>query len=408
VVDEPEVHDTRLRRSLNLPLMILYGLGTTVGAGIYALIGEIAGVAGMLAPWSFLGACVLAGFTALSFAELAARMPRAGAAALYVQSGFSSPRAGVVVGILMALTGVVSSAALLNAFVGYATVFVDIGRVPLIVLTLFTLAAIASWGIKQSVVAAAIVSIIEVGGLLWITALGAETFATLPDRFHEFVPDTSAFAWSGILAGGVLAFYAFIGFEDLVDLAEEVRNVERTLPRAILATLGITTIVYLLLITLAVLAIPPAELGTSSAPLADLYTHFTGREPTVIAAIGLFAIVNGVMIQIIMASRILYGLASRGRLPAIFAHVNPRTRTPLFSTAIVSVAVLMLAIIGGLASLAEATSILMLSIFAVVNLALWRIKGTTPTAPGVRVFPRSLSLAGAVVCVAFVLIHLFS
>lgn len=388
-------------------MMVLYGLGTTIGAGIYALIGEIAGTAGVYAPLSFLVACALAGFTALSFAELAARFPRAGAAAMYIQEGFASPGLARGVGLLVVTTGIVSSAALVNGFTGYAQVFVDFERSTIVVWITLGLAVITAWGVVQSVTIAAAVTIIEVGGLVWIIWLNIGTIAALPVPSEVALPTVEGLSVAGVLAGSVLAFYAFIGFEDMVDMAEEVTDVKRTMPRAILLTLAITSVIYVTLMLTAVLAMPPSLLAASDAPLADLYQYATGKEPVVIGIISLFAIVNGAMIQMMMASRVLYGLASRQQIPQVFAYLHPATRTPLFSIVIVAALMLGLALVGRFATLAEATSLLMLGIFAAVNLALWRIKGATSDTGRFRL-PPWFPLVGCAICISFVAARLLN
>jgi amino acid transporter len=393
----------RLRRTLNLPMLTLYGLGTTVGAGIYALVGEIADVAGYGAPLSFLVASLVAGFTACSFAELAGRYPRAAGAALYVQQGFGRVRLSIVVGLLVALAGVVSAAALVNGFTGYLQSYVALDRHWIIVAITLGLGGLAGWGIAQSVTVAAVITLVEVGGLLLLIGAGAEQLATLPARWQEFLPGSAgAISVSGVLLGVTLAFYAFIGFEDMVDVAEEVKNVRRTLPRAIMLTLAVTTFLYLLLMMTALLALTPESLAASGAPLAALYEAQTGRSAVAIGIIAMFAIINGALVQIVMASRVLYGLSSRGQLPAFLGRVHGGTRTPLIATALATGAILGLALYGRLGALANATSLLMLTIFALVNLALWRLKGRGPAPAETYDFPRAFPLIGFLLSAGFV------
>lgn len=397
-----------LKRTLSLPMMVLYGLGTTIGAGIYALLGEVAGVAGYFAPISFLIASLMAGFTAVSFAELCARFPRAAGAALYVKQGFASERLSIIVGILVIVAGLVSASALVNGFVGYLHQFIGIERVTAIVLVALILGSIAAWGIAESVTIACLITVIEIGGLLLVIAVSGEGLSTFSDRWFELIPSADITTWGGIYFGAVLSFYAFIGFEDMVDVAEEVQAVKRTLPLAILLTLGITTVIYMLLMVTAVLSLPPAELASSEAPLALLYEYHTGEKAIVISVIGMFAIINGALIQMIMASRVLYGLSSRGQLPGFLAVVHQRTRTPLIATAVVSASVLVFSLAGSLASLAGATSLIMLVVFSMINLALWRIKRRDPHPPEVRVFPIWIPVMGFFVSFAFVLIEVIN
>lgn len=393
-----------LRRTLNLPLLTLYGLGTTIGAGIYALVGEIAGVAGYGAPLSFLVASLVAGFTACSFAELSARFPRAAGAALYVQQGFGVQRLATVVGLLVALAGLVSAAALVNGFTGYLQSYVDVSRWWVVPGVAATLGLLAAWGIAQSVAVAAVITVVEISGLLLVIGVGAGTFAELPGRWQDFVPGGGTGVSAGaVLLGVTLAFYAFIGFEDMVDVAEEVQRVRRTMPRAILLTLGVSTVLYLLLMTSALLAMTPAALAASGAPLATLFQVHTGRSAAAIGVIAMVAIINGALVQIIMASRVLYGLSTRGQLPGWLGRVNPATRTPLFATATAALTVLGLALYGRLGGLASTTSVIVLSVFTLVNLALWRIKGQAAAPPEAYEFPRVFPLIGCLLSGAFVI-----
>ncbi len=393
----------KLQRALDLPMLVLYGLGTIIGAGIYALVGEIAAVAGYGAPLSFLIASIVAAFTACSFAELAARYPRAAGAALYVQQGLGIRQLSLIVGLLVALSGVVSAAALVNGFTGYLQQFVAVDRTLAIVAVTVLLGAVAAWGIGESVTVAATITLVEIGGLVVVIAVGADVFTTLPERGRDFLPGADIAIWSGVLVGVTLTFYAFIGFEDMVDVAEEVKNVRRTMPIAILLTLGISTLLYVLLMISALLTLTPQELAASTAPIATLYEAHTGNEPVLLGIIAMFAIVNGALVQIVMASRVLYGLSSRGQLPALFSHVNARTRTPLLATALVTIVVVGLAVVGRLAGLATTTSVIMLTIFTGVNVSLWHIKGRESSAPDVLSFPRWMPMVGALLSAGFVI-----
>ena len=383
---------TALKRSLSLTQLVLYGIGTTVGAGIYALVGEIAGVSGYLAPWAFLMAAALAAFTAFSYAQLSARYPQAAGAALYVQQGLGHRRLAQLVGLMVVLAGVVSSAALLNGFVGYLQEFTDINRATIIIVAGVLLGGIALWGITESVWIAGIVSVVEVLGLLWVTALASQAADFASADLQRLVPEFAMGDWSLVFGGAVLAFYAYIGFEDMVEVAEEVRDVESNLPRAIMLTLILSSVIYIALVCSTILAVGPERLAQSTAPLADVYRYLTGAEPTAISVIGLFAIINGALIQVIMASRVLYGLAFRGQLPPIFARVNRHTKTPIPATLATAGMVTTLALTGTLAGLAELTSVTMLCIFALVNLSLYRLlRGDKP-------LHALVALAGAVIC----------
>lgn len=398
----------RLKRSLSLPMMTLYGLGTTIGAGIYALVGEIASFAGYYAPLSFLIASVLAGFTAFSFAELSSRFPRAAGAALYVQKGFHSTTLSTVIGLLVVLAGLVSAAALINGFFAHMQQFIDSERLISIVLISLCLGALAAWGIAQSVIVASLITLIEISGLLWVIAVSHEALLTLPSRWPELLPSADISSWHGIFFGGILAFYAFIGFEDMVDVAEEVKDVKRNLPLAIILTLVITMTLYVLLMLVAVLSIAPSDIAASDVPLAFIYESNSGKDATLIMIIGMFAVINGALIQMIMASRVLYGLSSRGQLPAILSKVHHKTRTPLAATLVTTLCVLLLALIGSLLTLAQATSLVMLTLFAIVNLSLWRVKKQDPRPVRTVLFPVWVPVVGFLASSAFVIVELIN
>ena len=399
---------TTLKRSLSLPQLILYGLGTTIGAGIYALVGELANQAGYLAPIAFLTAAILAGLTALSFAELSCRYPYTAGAALYTQQGFHSSKFALFIGILVIFAGLVSAAALLNAFSGYIQQLINIDTNITIILIALFLTALAIYGIAESVFLASLITLIEVGGLIWMIYISKGAISHLPELSNLLIPDFNLTSLGIIFSGALLAFYAFIGFEDMVDVAEEVKNVKYNLPMAIFLTLIITTILYILIMLLAILSIAPQELAKSQAPLATLYTFHTGQSAQIISVISILAIINGSLIQIIMASRVIHGLSSRHQLPSFLGRVNSITQTPVVATVIAGLIVLIMALIGNLASLAELTSLIMLIVFSVINLALWRIKAQQPKVENCFNSPRFISLIAFFSSTVFVIIEIGS
>lgn len=371
--------DTRLRRTLSFPQIVLYGLGTTIGAGIYALLGEITQVSGYFAPWAFITAALLALLTAMSFARMVARYPRAAGAALYVERGFKSKRLALLVGLLVVFAGVVSSSALLNGLVGYAQDFIAWDRNTLILTSVLTIGAVVCWGINFSAWVAGLITVIEVGGLAWAVSLSSQAALGADVTLDVFVPTSPSMTAPLIFSGAVLAFYAFIGFEDMVEVAEEVRDVSRVLPRAILLTLGLSSLLYLLLVGTAVLAVGPEFLARSSAPLSDLVAKLSSVNPLVMSAIGVFAILNGALVQLIMASRVMYGLADRKQLPKVFGRVNNTTQTPLNATLVCILFIAVIALTGTVDQLARSTSLIILVIFTLVNIALVLDESRQPT-----------------------------
>jgi APA family basic amino acid/polyamine antiporter len=389
-----------LRRSIGLPLLTLYGLGTILGAGIYVLIGEVAAIAGMAAPSAFLVAGILAGTTALCFAELSARLPLSAGEAAYVKAGFGSPVLATATGWSVVIVGTVSAATMVRGFIGYAQIFVDLPAAPIGILAVAGLALVAAWGIGESVRAAAAVTVLEAGGLLFVCFVARDGLARLPAEWASLLPGFETGQVLGVLSGSFVAFYAFIGFEDMVNIAEEVREPTRNLPRAILLALGISTVLYMLVATVASFAVPQAAIAGSDAPLAVIVAS-RGLPPETIAGISLFAVLNGALIQIIMASRVLYGLASEGLAWRAFARVNRRTQTPLIGTAFVAAVMLVLTLFFSLGGLARVTSFIALGIFALVNAALWQLKRTDPR-PLTFVVPAVLPAAGFALCLAMI------
>ncbi len=389
---------TDLKRTLSLPLLTFYGLGNILGAGIYVLIGEIAAVAGLYAPLAFLVAALVAAFTAFSYAELSARFPLSAGEAVYLQRGFGRRGLSVTVGLLVALAGMVSVATMANGFVGYLQAFVDVPKPVAVVLLLGVLGGLAAWGIKESVRVAALLTLVEIGGLLLVIWAAWGSFGEIPARLHDLTPPLTVAAWQGIMSGAFLAFFAFIGFEDMVNVAEEVETPQQTMPTAILLALAVASVLYGGVALAAVLTVAPSALAASGAPLAAVYEAATGRAPVVVGMVSLLAVINGALIQIIMASRIGYGMSRQGWLPGWLGKVHPLRRTPLAATGTVTLVVIMLAVFFPLVGLASATSFLILVVFTLVNLALWRVKRGGAAPLGVRLYPSWVPVAGAVTC----------
>lgn len=368
------MNDTKLKRGLGLTLLVLYGLGVTVGAGIYVLVGEVGAVAGKNAPLSFLAAGVVIGFSALTFAELATRLPHSAAEAVYVEVGFSSKLLGLLVGLMVAGAGLVSSAAIALGAAGYIRTLVDLPGWLVVSLLVVALTAIAAWGIVESVTIAGIMTVVEILGLV---AVAGGVLVVSPEILTDLPAVVSLETGPGveaILIGAVIAFFAFIGFEDMDNVIEEVEDPARVMPRAIAITLIVSLVLYLFVATVAVLALSPDELASTEAPIALLAAKGIGFGATVVALIAIIATVNGIMVQIVMASRVLYGLAARKLLPKFLAAINPVTQTPLTATILIGAATLVLALGFPIGILAEWTSQIILAIFVFVNLALIRIK----------------------------------
>lgn len=368
------INNAKLKRQLSLPLLVFYGIGTILGAGIYVLVGKVAGASGFYTPVSFLLASLLAGFSAFSYAELASRYPRSAGEAIYIEEGFAIRHFSILVGLMIVAVGVVSTATLAHGFAGYFNVFFNIPPTLIVSVLVISVGLICAWGIGQSVMLAAIMTVVEIMGLLIILYVGRESFALMPDVLPDMLPALEYPVWAGVLMGSFIAFYAYLGFEDIVNVAEEAVKPRINIPLAIIISLFVTTFFYILISVVAIILISPDELAESNAPLAMLYQKTTGQPPLVITIISLISVINGALIQVIMASRVLYGMSRKNWLPETIGKINETTHTPLVATAIVTVIVLLFALFFPLLSLAKITSYITLIIFMLINFALIKIK----------------------------------
>ena len=347
----------RLVRSLTLTHAVLYGLGVTIGAGIYVLVGLAAGRSGMHAPLAFMGAALVMAFSAASFAELGTRMPVSASEAAYVQAAFRLDWLSLGVGLLVVATAIVSAATISVGSAGYVAVFLPVPAPWIISGVVLAMGVVACLATVQSVTFAAIMTLVEVGGLVLIIIAGLGHGTDVVTRLPEIWPSSGdSTAWIGIAGTALIAVFAFIGFEHLVNVAEEMKEPSRTLPRALFLTLGLTALVYALVVWIAVTAVPPQELARSSAPLALVFERLTGLPLVTMSAIAVVATLNGVIVHMIMIGRVIYGLADQGNLPKVLARLNPVTHTPLLATAIGVGAILVLALAVPLAGLADLTA----------------------------------------------------
>jgi amino acid transporter len=377
-----------LKRAISLPQLIFYGLGNILGAGIYVLIGKIAGISGIYTPLSFLVACVIVLFTALSYAELSARYPVSAGGAIYVHKGFKSKKLSIIVGLTIALSGILSSATILHGFYGYLSIFIDIPEFFSSLFVIVVLTLVAIWGIGESVKVAALFTFLEIFGLLLViyVALPYISFDVTIIK-QMMVPPPDFVILSNIILGAFLAFYAFIGFEDIVNIAEEVKEPTIVMPKAILISIVSAAVLYFLIAWVCLALLSPDILSSSQAPLALVYEKATGQKAVVLSIISMFAVINGVLVQLIMASRIFYGMSIEGWIPKFLSRVNPTTSTPVYATIVTSAIILTLSLLFPLLTLAQSTSFVIFFIFILVNFALIKIKLENPHPKNIRTFP---------------------
>jgi amino acid transporter len=387
---------------------VLYGLGVTIGAGIYVLVGLAAGRSGMHAPLPFVGAALVMAFSAASFAELGTRMPVSASEAAYVQAAFRLDWLSLGVGLLVVTTAIVSAATISVGSAGYVAVFLPVPAPWIISVVVLAMGGVACLATVQSVTFAAIMTLVEVGGLVLIIIAGLGHGTDVVTRLPEIWPSSGdSTAWIGIAGTALIAVFAFIGFEHLVNVAEEMKEPSRTLPRALFLTLGLTALVYALVVWIAVTAVPPQELARSSAPLALVFERLTGLPLVTLSAIAVVATLNGIIVHMIMIGRVIYGLADQGNLPKVLARLNSVTHTPLLATVIGVGAILVLALAVPLAGLADLTARFTLIVFATINLALIRIKSRNEVAPlGAFICPHWVPFAGLVSSVLLLVVDL--
>ena len=395
-----DTSNTALKRRIGPVLLIFYGVGVMVGAGIYVLTGTIAGEAGVWAPVAFLLAGLIAGPTALSYGELSARIPESGGEAAYVREALGAEWPAVVIGLLIVSAGTVSAGAVLQGGVGYLTGLVEIDRTLLIVVIGSMLTLIAVLGVIGSLRFVAILTLIEIAGLVLIIAVGIAPVS------EPVVLGDHSFDMRAVAFGASLAFFAFIGFEDMVNLAEETVNPGRTMPKAIIWALAITTLLYALVAFVSVRVVAPVQLASSYQPLALVFETATGRPAWFLSLVAVMAALNGVLAQIIMASRVLFGLARRITYLRVFGQVSETRGTPVVASVLIGGLVILAALTLDLQTLAETTSMLLLFVFCVMNAALLILKSQDRPAPEFEVH-RLVPVAGLILSGLALVIALF-
>jgi len=385
-------------------MLLLFIVGDMLGGGIYALVGEVGGEVGGAIWTAFAAAFVLAALTACAYAELVSKYPKAAGAALYANKAFDRPFFTFMIAFAVMASGITSAGTLARGFAGDALAeFVDVRVIPVAIAFLVVVALINMRGIAESVRVNALLTLIEVGGLLLIVVIG---FAALGDPGADFGRNlefkegvTPLFA---ILSGAGLAFYALIGFEDSVNIAEEVHEPSRNYPKILFGGLAIAGFLYLLVTLVSSAVVPTEQLAESTAPLVLVGEQGPlGLDPDVFAAITLFALANGALINMIMASRLVYGMAEEGIVPGFFGRVLSGRRTPITAIAFTTLIGLVLVATGDLASLADTTVLLLLCAFAVVNVAVLVLRRDDVDHEHFRA-PTFAPVLGAVVCVVLI------
>ncbi len=391
----------KLARVLGFWGLAAYGTGDILGAGIYALIGEIAGIAGAASWVSFGVALGVASLTALAYAELGSRFPRSGGESFFCHEAFGREWLSLLVGWLVLASGVVSLATVSRAFARYLQELLPAFEVwHLVPVFLLLLTAINFWGMRQSSLANIFCTLVEVAGLLFVIgvalwALGSGERAVEPADAVE----ANGTDWVAVFQGGALAFFAFIGFEDMINVAEEVKRPEKTLPAAIATALCVAGVIYVVVAFVAVRIVPPQELAGAPGPLVEVVRRAAPALPAGwFTPVALFAVANTGLLNFIMGSRLIYGMADQGLLPSWFARVHATRQTPWAGIVTVLALAMTLALSGDLAFLAGTTSCVILAVFLSVNVSLLVIRWRRGAAADTFRVPLAVPLVAAVAC----------
>lgn len=400
-MSEETGHATKLKRGITPTLLLFFIIGDMVGGGIYALTGEVGAVVGGAIWAAFLLALVLAVFTAFSYAELVTKYPRAGGAAAYIHRAFRTPFLTFMITFAVVISGVTSASALAVAFAGeYLSPFFAAPKLLTGFILIVVLGLINFRGISESVKLNLVFTLIELVGLGLIVVVGIHALANglgEPARALEFNSDGSI--PMTILAGAALGFYALIGFEDSVNLAEETKNPSRAFPRALFGGILITGVIYMLVTVVAAMVVPVEQLAGSSGPLLEVMHVSTLGVPTkLFALLALFALFNGALINMIMASRLVYGMGDQGIMPGIFARIHRGRQTPWVAIVFTSIIAVGLVATGDISALASTTVTLLLLAFIAVNVAVMVLRRDPVEHEHFRT-PLVLPVIGIIVCI---------
>lgn len=391
---------------MGLGALVIYGIGDMLGSGIYALIGKAAGAMGNAIWAAFLASMAGALLTGLSYASLGSRYPRAAGAAYVTYRAFRMPFLSYLLGLAVMASGLTSFATQTRAFSGYFTGMVP-GAPLLLVILGFVLALtfITFWGMKESTWLNVVCTTVEVSGLLIVIMVGLRYWGGVNYLETPVVGGHQAMLTLPlILQGAVLTFYSFIGFEDMMNVVEEVKDPVRTFPKAVVLALAGVTVIYLMVSVTAISVVPHAELAASKEPLVEVVRRAAPAFPTVLfSGISLFAITNTALLNFIMGSRLLYGMSRQGLLPRILGAVHSARRTPHVAIMVLLGLALILVSLGDVSRLARSTSVLLLTVFIVVNLSLIVVKNRPGEPKGAFEVPMFVPVGGILVCLAMLL-----
>lgn len=395
-----------LARTMGLVALTIYGVGDMLGAGIYGLVGKAAARMGNAVWLAFLGSMVAALLTGLSYANIGSRYPRAAGAAYVTHRAYRLSFLSYVVGLAVTASGLTSMATGSRVIAGYLQ---GAGlRLPTELLAagfLLLLAGVVFRGMRESTWMNMICTAVEVAGLLIVIAVGLRYWGTVDylemPAGSDGVPLELGLMM--VLQGSVLTFFSFIGFEDILNVAEEVKEPRRTIPLGLILALLIATAIYMAVSISAVSVLGHARLAASSKPLVAVVEEAAKWFPSwAFTAVAVFAVANTALLNFIMGSRLLYGMSRQRLLPEALGHVHPTRRTPHVAIVVLLVVVIALALSGDITQLAEATSLLLLTVFVIVNMALVVLKFRPSEPRGAFEVPFVIPILGSIVCLSLI------
>ncbi len=356
----------RLARRLGLIAATMTGLGVIIGSGIYVILGVAAGPAGNAVWLSFILAAFGAGLTAFSYARLARLRPGNAPEYQFVGGAFGK-FPGFLAGWLILVAQVVSATAVALGFAGYFHALTGIPELPTAVGLIVLCSFIIYIGISQSAGLASLLTVVEIVGLLIIIVIGLPRFGSV-DYFE--MPSGIA----GVFTAASLVFFAYLGFEGIANLSEEMRDPDRDLPRAIILAVLISTLFYVLVAVAAVSVLGWRELSATGAPFTRIAEQaFGNRAGLLLTLISLASTGNTVLILLLAGSRIITALSAARVLPGAFAWIDPRRRTPWLAIAVVGLTAIAFVLLEDIQRVAEFTNFTTLLAFGAVNLSALRL-----------------------------------
>ena len=361
-----------VKRDITGKMLYLFILGDVLGAEIYALVGQIAGEVGGVTWAPMVVALALALLTAASYAELVTKYPHAGGSAVFAERAYRKPVISFLVGYCMLAAGIVSASGLALAFAGeYLATFIDVPPVLGAMVFLAAVAALNARGIKESVRANLVMTMIETTGLvLVVIAVGVMLGTGRGDLGRAMQFEAGSTPVVAIFGAALLAYYSFVGFETSANVIEEVKDPSHVYPRALFGALLTAGVLYVLVGTAASVALPSDQLTQSTGPLLNVIEATkTGIPSWLFSAIALVAVANGALLTMIMSSRLAYGIAKQNLIPRAFSRVLPHRGTPWVAIVITSVVAIALTVTGSIATLAETVVLLLLFVFLSTNVA---------------------------------------